>query len=52
MALDADQYLRTLQREYLDFIEDDVSVKMILGECLITLCYGAVIYITIYNISK
>ena len=29
MALDADQYLRTLQREYLDFIDDDVSVRMV-----------------------
>ena len=25
MALDPEQYLRTVQREYLDFIDDDVS---------------------------
>ena len=31
MALDADQYLRTIQREYLDFLDDDVSITMILN---------------------
>jgi hypothetical protein len=27
MALDPEQYLRTVQREYLDFIDDDVSAN-------------------------
>lgn len=26
MALDNEQYLRQLQREYLDFLDDDVSI--------------------------
>ncbi len=35
MALDPEQYLRTVQREYLDFIDDDVSTnKSVKFSCL------------------
>ena len=46
MALDPEQYLRTVQREYLDFIDDDVSGKnSVKFPCLyVVLCIDDVVY--------
>jgi hypothetical protein len=38
MALDPEQYLRTVQREYLDFIDDDVSANKSFKFFLICCC--------------
>ena len=47
MALDPEQYLRTVQREYLDFIDDDVSMnKSVKFPCLyvVSIIVGVFIY--------
>ena len=46
MALDPEQYLRTVQREYLDFIDDDVSTnKPVKFSCLhVVICIDDVVY--------